>query len=97
MLALMDTPTQVTFVCFVVLFLMLYLLYEVMVFRVNRQLPPNEGVSLIPLRQWPRLMSEHTRLYPRSTLRKLIVSCAAVVLLLAALLVVVRLWLYLRG
>lgn len=92
----MDTPTEVIFVGFVVFFLTLYLLYEVMVFRVNRQLPPNESVSLIPLRQWPRLMSEHARLFPRSTLRRLIVSCAAVVLSLAALLVVVRLWLYLK-
>jgi hypothetical protein len=93
---LMDTATQLIFAVFVVFFLALYLLYEVMVLRVNRHLPSNESVSLIPLREWPRLMSEHARLYPQSGLRKFVVCCAATVLSLSVLLVVVRLWLYLR-
>lgn len=93
----MGTPTQELFVTFAVFFLTLYLLYEVMVVKVNRQLPPNESVSLIPLRQWPRLMNEHARLYPRSVFRKIILSCAAVVLSLAALLVIAGVWVYFKG
>lgn len=92
----MDARVHFVFVAFIAFFVALYVLYEAMVLRVNRHLPPGQGVSLVPLRDWVRLMSVHAQLYPRSVSRKLVVACAMAALLLAAVLVVVRLWLYLK-
>jgi hypothetical protein len=92
----MDTAIRNTFAVFVITYLAMYVLYEVMVFSVNRRLTSSESVSLIPLREWRRLLREHTRLFPRSGLRPLMVGCLVAVLSLAALLVVVSLWSYYR-
>jgi hypothetical protein len=90
----MDEPTRSVFAAFVIVYLTLFALYEVMVLRVNRHLSSNNVVSLMPLRQWRRLMCEHTRLFPKSALRAVLVSTLAVFLSLSVVLVTVQIWSY---
>jgi len=92
----MDEPTRSVFAAFAVVYTLLFAVYELMVLRVNRHLPSNDAVSLMPLRQWNRLMSEDRRLFPKSPLRGIAFGVLLVVLSLAVLLVALRVWLYLR-
>ena len=73
-------------------------LFHLMVFRVNRQLPPDRRMphSLF-WGGWNKVHDEYERFYPRSSLYQLTVSSAFAFLLLALALVGFRIWGYLRG
>jgi hypothetical protein len=73
-------------------FLASFCLYHLMIFRVNRFLPPGERLlHSIDLSKGNRLASQYKRLYPRSILYPLTMICATTVLVLALAFVALRL------
>lgn len=86
----------------VVLILALYFpafgLYHLMVYRVNREQPPDRRIPHSLLGgNWNRLRTEYKSFYPRSILYQLTLSCAVSVLILAVALVAFRFWEYTSG
>ena len=73
-------------------------LYHLMVFRVNRQQPPDRRIphSLF-WGHWNKVEKEYKGFYPRSILYQLTLSCAVLLLTLAVALLAFRSWEYLSG
>ena len=69
-----------------------------MVFRVNRQLPPDRRIphSLF-WGQWKRVCTEYKGFYPRGIVYQLTLSCAVTILILALAILGFRFWEYATG
>ena len=73
--------------------------HELMVFRVNRHLPPNQRIPHFPFSSfgWSKLGEAYRELYPRSILYKLMLQCYVVILILACALVTLSIWGFVGG
>jgi hypothetical protein len=70
-----------------------FFLYHLMVFRVNRNLPPNERIPhSLTFGQRDRLGTEYRALYPRSYVYQLTLLCGFTLIVLAALFAGIRIW-----
>ena len=70
-----------------------FFLYHFMVFRVNRNLPPNERIPhSLTFGQRDRLATEYKSLYPRSIVYQLTLLCAVSLIVLAAVFAGMRVW-----
>jgi hypothetical protein len=68
-------------------------LYHLMVFRVNRNLPPDERIPhSLTFGQRDRLRTEYKALYPRSGTYQMTVVCAVTLIVLVALFTGIRIW-----
>lgn len=77
--------------CFGALYLPSFAMYHLMVFRVNRWLPPDRRIPhTLSLIGWDRLATEYRRLYPRSSLYRMTLICAVVMLVVAVAFVIAR-------
>jgi hypothetical protein len=73
-------------------------LYHLMVFRVNKNLPREERIPhSLTFGQRDRLSKEYRALYPRSILYPLALACAITVVALALAFAGVRIWDAARG
>ena len=64
-----------------------------MVFRVNKNLPPNERIPYsLTFRQRDRLATEYKSQYPRSIVYQLTLLCAVTLIALAAVFAGIRIW-----
>ena len=94
----MNKVDQGLLIAFYVLGLYAMCLWFFMILRVNRNLPPSRWVSLLPSGDWwKRLLVEYKGFYPRSTLPRLMRSCAVLILIVAAALLGLRVWEYTKG
>ena len=73
--------------------------HELMVFRVNRHLPPNQRIPHFPFNSfgWSKLGEAYRELYPRSILYHLMLQCYVAILILALAMVALRSWEYVSG
>jgi len=70
-----------------------FFLYHFMVFRVNKNLPPNERIPhSLTFGQRDRLATEYKSLYPRSIVYQLTLLCAVSLIALAAVFAGIRIW-----
>ncbi len=70
-----------------------FFLYHFMVFRVNKNLPPNERIPhSLTFRQRDRLATEYKSQYPRSIVYQLTLLCAVTLIALAAVFAGIRIW-----
>ena len=73
-------------------------LFHFMVFRVNRQPPPDRSISHFhATMRRDRSVDEHKRFYPRSSLHQMAVTSAVTCWLFAIAFLVLRFWDYLTG
>ena len=81
-----------------VFFLAAFLLYHLMVFRVNRQLAPGEKFPYpLPLGQMNQLTTLYKSLYPKSIVYHFTLVCAVTMMLLVIAFVAFRIWSYAEG
>jgi len=79
-------------ICAAFYFVALFL-YHFMVFRVNKNLPPNERIPhSLTFGQRDRLATEYKSLYPRSMVYQLTLLCAVTLIALAAVFAGIRIW-----
>jgi hypothetical protein len=70
-----------------------FFLYHFMVFRVNKNLPPNERMPhSLTFGQRDRLATEYKSLYPKSMVYQLTLLCAVTLIALAAVFAGLRIW-----
>src|ERR1700674_1210396 len=70
-----------------------FFLYHFMVFRVNKNLPPNERIPhSLTFGQRDRLATEYKSLYPRSIIYQLTLFCPVSLIALAAVFAGRRMW-----
>ena len=93
----MNRYETALFLGFVMVWSLTFGLHHFMVFRVNRQLPPERRIPHSGWGHWQRLRTEYIGLYPRSFLSDLMLRCAVVIVLLALAMVGLRIWEYARG
>jgi hypothetical protein len=75
---------QAIFVAFMVFYLRTLGLYYLIVFRVNKMLPPDERIPFsLSTGRWNELKTLYRGLYPRSSLYQLTLQCAVTLLVLA--------------
>ena len=87
----MNKPEVTLLYSFSVLYFPTLAMYHLMVFRVNRWLPPDRRIPhSLSLIGWGRLAAEYKRFYPRSRLYWLTVACAVGLLVVAAIFVIFR-------
>jgi hypothetical protein len=68
-------------------------LYHFMVFRVNKNLPPDDRIPhSLTFGQRDRLRAEYKALYPRSIAYQMTVLCALSLIVLAAAFAGIRIW-----
>jgi flagellar basal body-associated protein FliL len=74
-------------------FLTAFFLYHFMVFRVNKNLPPNERVPRsLTFGPRDRLAADYKSQYPRSIVYQLTLLCAFSLITLAGVLAGIRVW-----
>jgi hypothetical protein len=79
-------------------FLAAFLLYHLMVFRVNKHLTPGEKFLYpLPLGQMNQLTTLYKSLYPKSIVYHLTLVSAVTMMLLAIAFVALRIWRYAEG
>jgi hypothetical protein len=70
-----------------------FFLYHFMVFRVNKNLSPDERIPhSLTFGQRDRLRTEYQALYPRSGIYQMTLVCAVTLIVLAALFTGIRIW-----
>jgi len=79
--------------------LLAYTFKELMIFRVNRHLPPNQRIPHFPFNSfgWSKLGEAYRELYPRSILYHLMLQCYVAILILACALVTLSIWGFVSG
>ena len=90
----------VLFVLWMPFYFIAFGLYHYMIFAVNRRLPAPEKIPhrlLLVWGGWNRVRDEYRKLYPRSSLYRLCVACAATVAAIAIVFVALRVWEYTHG
>jgi hypothetical protein len=82
----------------IVFYLPAFGLYHLMVFKVNRQLPPDRRIPhSLYFGGWNRLGSEYKGFYPGSFLYPLTLTCATTCLIVAVGFAGFRIWEYTIG
>lgn len=84
---------------FIAFYLIVFGLYHLMVSKANQQLPPHSKIprSLAPsVFRWNSFATEYKRVFPRSLLYKIALTCAVADLIIALFFVGFRIWLYTR-
>ena len=92
----MNQYEKALFLGFAMVWIPTFALYHFIVFRVNRQLPPDRKIQHSTWGQWNRIATEYKGLYPRSLLYELMLSGAIVVLILAFAIAGLRVWEYVK-
>ncbi len=86
------------FIGFIAFYLPAYGLFQWMVYKVNRNLPPDRRIShSLYFGGWKRLAREYKSFYPRSFLYQFTVTCAVTCLIIAVGLAGFRAWEYATG
>jgi hypothetical protein len=94
----MNQYERILFVGFIASYLPAVGLYHLMVFRVNRQLPPDRKIPHFLYKGgWNRLAREYKGSYPRSFLYQFTLTCAVTCLIIAVSLAGFRIWEYATG
>lgn len=87
-----DLSWLILAVCFA-FYLTAFFLYHFMVFRVNKNLSPDERIPhSLTFGQRDRLATEYKSLYPRSIVYQLTLLCAFSLIALAAVFAGIRIW-----
>jgi hypothetical protein len=97
-----DGPMNQYETMFLIGFIAFYLpafgLYHLMVFRVNRQVPPDRRIPhSLYFGGWSRLTTEYKTFYPRSVVYQFALTCAVITMIVAVSLAGFRLWEYVKG
>lgn len=91
-----SSHVQLIDVMFLAFFVPAFSLYHLMIFRVNRQLPPQDRIShFLYWSEWNRLKKLYKALYPKNIVYPFTFACAVTVLILAVTLLCIRFWGYL--
>lgn len=94
----MNQYETTLFICFIAFCLPAFGLYQLMIFRVNQQLPSDRKIPhSLYFGGWGRLAREYKGFYPRSLLYRFTLTCAVTCLIVAVGLAGFRVWEYAAG
>ena len=94
----MNDYETILIIGFIAFYLLAFGLYHLMIFRVNRHLPPDLRIPHFLYKgEWNRLGREYKGFYPRSFLYEFTLSCAVGGLIIAISLAGFSFWEYATG
>jgi hypothetical protein len=94
----MNHYETILFIGFLAFYLAAFGAYHLMVFKVNRCLPPDRRIPhYLSLGRWNRLAREYKGSYPRSSLYQFTLVCAVTGLIIAVAFTGFRVWEYAAG
>jgi hypothetical protein len=94
----MNRYETMLFVGFIAFYLPAFGLFQLMIFIVNRHLPPDRRIPhSLYFGGWNSLAKEYKGLYPRSFLYKFTLTCAVTCLIIAVGIAGFRVWEYVMG